>query len=69
MNLGDLVKPTMSCSGEPGSVRCKVAVFIRDKDDVASEIVCGCGASCQPRWTLEPVRTDQAILAYSADPM
>ena len=69
MRLGDLVKPSMSCSGQPGSVRCKVAIVLEDKDDVSTEIVCKCGVSCQPRWTLEPVKAAQTILAYSADPM
>ena len=69
MKLGDLVKPTHSCSGQPGSIRCKVAIVVEDKDDVSTEIACKCGVSCQPRWTLEPAHIDQATLAYSADPM
>ena len=69
MKLGDLVKPTHSCSGRPGNVRCKTAIVIERKDDVAAEIVCKCGVSCQPMWTLESVSVAQATLAYSADPM
>ena len=37
MNQGDLVKPTHSCSGQPGSIRCKVAIVIEDKDDVSQD--------------------------------
>ena len=69
MKLGDLVKPSMSCSGQPGYVRCQVAIVLEDKDDVTTEIVCKCGVSCQPRWTLVPAQAEQAVLAYSADPI
>ena len=55
MRLGDLVKPLGTCGGEPGNVRCDLAVVMERIDLSRSRIVCGCGSNIVYRSQLELV--------------
>ena len=59
MKVGDLVEPLISCSGEPGYTRCKIAIVIgrtRALAGRAVEILCPCGVSKQYSSTLTLVK-------------
>ena len=73
MKTGDLVKPTGSCGGEPGAVRCKVAVVLETAPPAAPspyhtvKAYCPCGSFEDYSWHFEKV--EDAELTHSADPM
>ena len=69
MQAGDLVNPLSSCGGEPGAVRCNVAMVIESRtkaDSYKAKIVCPCGVQEVYRSQLEVIDTG---LAFSADPI
>ena len=51
MKVGDLVRPILTCSGDPGDIRCKSAVVVATSDSVNFwprdnvNIRCNCGVS------------------------
>ena len=58
MKQGDLVNPLGSCGGEPGAVRCNVAMVLvprTNADSYKAKIVCGCGSATVYRAQLELV--------------
>ena len=69
MKQGDLVNPLGSCGGEPGAVRCNVAMVLESRikaDSYKAKIVCPCGISEVYRRHLAEIEPD---LAYSSDPV
>ena len=69
MKQGDLVNPLGSCGGEPGAVRCNVAMVLvprTNTDSYKAKIVCPCGVGEVYRSQLAMIEPG---LAYSADPI
>ncbi len=64
MKRGDLVNPLGSCAGEPGAVRCNVAMVLvprTNEDSYKAKIVCPCGVSEVYRSQLNPHRRYEVI--------
>ena len=56
MRVGDLVKPVMTCSGQPGGRRCDIAVVVNAEEPKQSvKVLCKCGLSEQYEWHLEVI--------------
>ena len=55
MKTGDLVKPLASCSGEPGQLRCEIAIITNYDTPGKPTIVCKCGSSKQYESQLEVI--------------
>jgi len=55
MKTGDLVKPLTSCSGEPGELRCEIAIIANCDTPGKPTIVCKCGSSKQYELHLEVI--------------
>ena len=57
MKVGDLVKPTLTCSGQPGDRRCDIAIVVNRAEELnqAVKILCNCGSSEQYERYLEVV--------------
>ena len=76
MNKGDLVRPKMTCGGNPGAIRSNLAILIessadtewRKGDDVHwIKALCSCGTVEDYSWHFK--KLEEADVAYSADPM
>jgi len=61
VRAGDLVKPVMTCSGQPGDRTCDIAVVVNYAEELnnavsqAFKILCKCGLSEQYEWNLEVI--------------
>ena len=64
MKLGDLVKPMVSCSGDPGDKRCETAVVTGLPAVRLVTIYCNCGYSEQCPQHLEVVKNRKKLLDF-----
>ena len=74
MKIGDLVRPLVSCGGNPGAMRCNLALVIETNsfrhatDPEYIKVWCPCGTTSDYSHHFEKMEGEPEI-TYAADPM